>query len=250
MTRVIKIGGRAQADERLGAQIARAAASARVCLVHGGGDEVSALMRRMGREPSFVNGRRVTTVEDIDLVRMVLSGLANKRLVSALISSGVDAVGVSGEDGGLISAAILNDGALGLVGDPEHVTPYMLQLLLDGGYVPVVSPVGRGPAGEALNINGDDAAAAIAAALGADELLLVADVPGVLDASGAPLAELLSTEVDRLVAEGVATGGMQAKLDACLRALQAGVSRVRIGNVTAIGDPRCGTSVRLSPSAV
>ncbi len=250
MTRVIKIGGRAQGDEGLFAQIAQSAISDRICIVHGGGDEVTALMRRLGREPTFVNGRRVTTNEDISVVRMVLSGLANKRLVSALTSTGVRAVGISGEDDGLISATLLDGGALGCVGEPAQVTSTLLLHLMDGGYVPVVSPVGRGPAGEALNINGDDAAASIAAALGADELLFVADVPGVFDASGATIPELYAGDVDRLMAGGVAKGGMHAKLEACLRALRGGVSGVRIGDVLAIGDPHRGTSVRLSPSAV
>lgn len=249
MTRVIKVGGRAQADPGLPVLLAQAAQAARnqVVVVHGGGDEVSALQRSLGNEPRFVGGRRVTTAEDMHVVRMVLSGAINKRLVRQLLDAGVAAVGLSGEDGGLLPALLLDNGALGSVGEPLAANAGALQALLAAGFVPVVSPLGRhAETGEGLNINGDDAAAAIAASLGADELLLVVDVPGVLDAQGALLDRIDADGVDDLIAAGTARGGMQAKLQAARRALAGGVASVRIGGASAITDPRAGT--RIAPA--
>ena len=250
MTHIIKLGGRAQNDPRLAAIVARAVAQHRVCIVHGGGDEVTAVMRQVGREPTFIQGRRVTTTDDIAIVRMVLSGTVNKRLVAQFLTAGVPAVGLSGEDGALLQARPFGDGSLGAVGDPERVHAGLLTALLDAGYVPVVSPLARGPSGDALNVNGDDAAAAIAVALGASELLLVADVAGVVDQSGAALYELSANDAERLISTGVATGGMAAKLGAALRALHNGVTRVRIGDVRSIDDRAAGTVILLSPSRV
>jgi acetylglutamate kinase len=217
-----------------------------VVLVHGGGDEVSALQAALGSASTFVEGRRVTTAKDIELVRMVLSGSANKRLVATLVECGVDAVGLSGEDAGLIAAAPMDAKRLGHVGVPRSVNVAFLRHLLSGGYMPVISPVSRDASGtlsSALNVNGDDAAAAIAAALGAAELLLVADVPGVM-CNGAVLPSLTPDAARALIAEGVAVGGMQAKLQAALAALAGGVPQVRISDLVAIDDPDRGTVVR------
>jgi len=244
--RVIKLGGRVQQDPALPAAIAAAwtVAPGALCVVHGGGDEVSALQGAMGIKPRFLGGRRVTGQEDIALLRMALSGVSNKQLVSALVGAGIDAIGLSGEDAGLVIATRSADVALGLVGDPTRISVSLLSHLLRGGYLPVISPLSRAegePAG-ALNVNGDDAAAAIAVALGAAELLLVADVPGVL-VSGAPRASLDAVEARALIASGEASGGMAAKLEAALGALARGVKRVRIGNVAAISDASLGTSI-------
>ena len=249
MMRVIKVGGRSQNDPALpGAVAAGCAQGERLCLVHGGGDEVSALQRRMGYEPRFVHGRRVTTPEELAIVRMVLSGTINKRLVAALADAGVAAAGVSGEDGGLLCCNVFGDGSLGAVGTPAGVHTGLLDALLDGGFVPVVSPLGRlAGQGGGCNVNGDDAAAAIAAALGADELLLVADVPGVLDERGARLPLLGVDDATALIASGIATGGMIAKLQAALRCLEQGVARVRIGGVDAIADREAGTALTRAP---
>jgi acetylglutamate kinase len=218
--KVVKIGGRAQSDPRLAQVLAarwREAPSALV-VVHGGGDEVSALQRAAGVEPQFVNGRRVTAPEDIDRLRMALSGLANKRLVAALVAAGADALGLSGEDAALISAVVAEDGTLGAVGTVRAVRVTVLRHLLAGGYLPVVSPLASG-----LNVNGDDAATAIAVALGADELLFVSDVPG--------------------VRPGGVTGGMHAKLGAAQNAAECGVGRVRIGDLSMLVDNEAGTTV-------
>jgi acetylglutamate kinase len=251
-TRVIKVGGRAQGDSALPGAIAAAwaAVPGSLVVVHGGGDEVSALQRAYGVTPSFVGGRRVTSPQDIELLRMALSGSANKRLVSALVSRGVSAVGLSGEDAALLVAAPLDPEQLGAVGDPRRANVALLQHLLDGGFLPVVSPLSRRESTsadadakpDALNVNGDDAAALIAASLEAEELLLVADVAGVI-IDGAVVGELTPVGSGKLIASGVATGGMVAKLEAALAALASGVARVRIGDVSAIQDPTRGTVI-------
>ena len=249
---VVKVGGRAQSDPALPGAIAALwhAHPGALCVVHGGGDEVSALQSRLGGVPEFVGGRRVTSEQDIETLRMALSGSANKRLVAALVALGLPAVGISGEDAALLSARTARGGALGRVGDVEAVNDGVVRLLLDGGYLPVLSPLGRdadaapGSRTAALNVNADDAAAAIAAALGAGELLLISDVPGVLVGDGrTPARELTGDEARALVRAGTARGGMAAKLEAALAALERGVARVRIGDVAAIGDPGRGTSV-------
>lgn len=251
MTRVVKIGGRAQGDSRLESELALALADdPRLMLLHGGGDEVSTLQRRLGLEPRFINGRRATTPEDLAVVQMVLSGATNKRLVARLLTAGISAAGVSGEDGLLLLADAVARESLGEVGTPRSVDPTLLRVLLDAGYLPVISPIARDAAtGQALNVNGDDAAAAIAAATGADELLLVADVPGVLH-DGRPLERLDADAAHELVESGAASGGMIAKLEAARKALEQGVPVVRIGDLSAIADRARGTVLTLSPSPV
>ncbi len=247
MTTVVKLGGRVQDDPQLPAALAGfcLTCGGDVVVVHGGGDAISAMQRRLGVEPRFVGGRRVTSREDLAVVRMVLSGTINKRIVSALLSHDIDAVGISGEDAALIEATV-GDHAFGFVGVPSTINARVLRHLLAGGFVPVVSPLARdarGGYGDALNVNGDDCAAAIAVALGADELLLLADVPGVLDASGSAIVELDETAAAALVADGTAVGGMAAKLEAARHALAAGVAQVRIGGLDALRDATRGTHI-------
>lgn len=245
----MKIGGRAQGDPQLIVQLATATRRGEsLVIVHGGGDEVTALQRRLGIEPQFRGGRRVTSAEDLELVRMVLSGATNKRLVAQLLSAGVRAVGLSGEDAALLRAHV-TEPAFGRVGGAMTADTALLTHLWSGGFIPVVSPLGRDdddPQGGGLNVNGDDAAASIAAALGADELLLVADVPGVLDGAGATIPVLDGVAAQVLVASGVAKGGMAAKLEAGALALRGGVRRVRIGDLRAITDASSGTRLTLS----
>jgi acetylglutamate kinase len=240
MSAVIKVGGRAQGDARLAALLAarwRANPGALV-VVHGGGDEVSALQRAAGVEPVFVGGRRVTAPDDIDRLRMALSGLANKRLVAALVAAGLDAVGVSGEDAGLLVAAVIDDGALGRVGTVRTVRRAILAHLLGGGYLPVVSPL----ATPGLNVNGDDAASAVAVALEAEELLFVSDVPGVR-VGGAPVARIDASDAAVAIDSGEIGGGMAAKVQAALYAIAGGVASVRIGDLAIIDDVHAGTTV-------
>ncbi|HMC53574.1 MAG TPA: acetylglutamate kinase [Gemmatimonadaceae bacterium] len=248
MTRVIKVGGRPQGDARLPGLIAEAwdAMSNAIVLVHGGGDSITALQQIYGIVPQFVDGRRVTTAQDLELVRMALSGTANKRLVSSLVREGVRAVGLSGEDASLIAATPAESGRLGHVGAPQKVNASLLFHLIDGGYLPVVSPVSRNVGhelGPALNVNGDDAAAAIASAIDAEELLLLTDVPGVL-IDEAPVPALSIAEARSIMQDGRAAGGMKAKLAAAITAVESGLSRVRIGDLRAIADRNSGTFIR------
>jgi acetylglutamate kinase len=245
MTRVVKVGGRPQGDPALVTALAAAhrAAPGSLVVVHGGGDEVSALQKLYGTEARFSGGRRVTSAVDLEIVRMALSGSANKRLVAALVGMGAAAVGLSGEDGALVLARVLDVERFGFAGTPTKVRSALLEHLLHGGYLPVISPVSRGDAGSGavtLNVNGDDAASAIAVALGADELLLVSDVEGVL-VDEAPVSSLGVDDARRLIDDGVAVGGMSAKLEAALAALEGGVERVRISDIAAIGSTHRGT---------
>jgi acetylglutamate kinase len=248
---VIKIGGRAQASPSLAATVAEAwrAAPGTLCVVHGGGEEISAMQRRLGGSPGFAGGRRVTSEEDIAVVRMVLSGLVNKRLVSQLVGAGAPAVGISGEDAGFLEAQPLGIQEFGHVGMPGRVSVALLDALLGAGYMPVVSPLARSADGSgALNVNGDDAAAAIAVATNAEELLLVADVDGVIGAEGNVL-DLLDVEAARgLIASGTASNGMAAKLEAAHAALAGGVSSVRIAPLAGVLDAELGTRMTLAAS--
>lgn len=246
--RVIKIGGRAQGDASLPARLHEAAQApgTRLVVVHGGGDEVSALQRSMGVEPTFVHGKRVTSAADLDAVRMVLSGTVNKRLVALLTTAGLRAVGLSGEDGAMLTARV-TDPSFGRVGGDVFADATLVADLLNGGWVPVISPLARdreSAVGAGLNVNGDDAAAAIAASLGADELLFLADVPGVLD-DGAVVRGVDSAGIARLVERGVVQGGMRAKLEAATTALRNGVRRVRIADLDGVTNSSVGTAVSL-----
>jgi acetylglutamate kinase len=252
--RVVKIGGRAQGDARLAAELTAAARESALCVVHGGGDEVTALQRKLGLEPRFSGGRRVTSEADLEIVRMVLSGTINKRLVSMLLTHGVRAAGISGEDAMLFSARATDAATMGRVGGTVVVDPSIVRQLVAGGFVPVVSPLARdaddaSAGGSGLNVNGDDAAAALAAALKADELVLVVDVAGVLE-NDAVIPSLDLEQADSLITSGVAAGGMAAKLGAAAAALHGGVARVRIAGLDGIGNPDAGTRVVLSPSPV
>jgi acetylglutamate kinase len=253
--RVVKIGGRAQSDPRIADALCEAWRSSphNLCVVHGGGDEISSLQRALGLETTFVGGRRVTSRSDLDLLRMVLSGVVNKRLVNSLVAVGVPAVGLSGEDDALISAELIDAASLGLAGRPTAIKSQLLRVLMDAGYVPVISPMGYDASsgeGGALNVNGDDAAAAIAASLEAEELLLIVDVEGVRDARG-DLAPFLSVEsAQELISSGVAAGGMVAKLESAHAALLAGVERVRICDLAGLADSERGTFITQSQGAV
>lgn len=250
--KIIKLGGRVQSDPALIPAIASLwiAGEGDLCIVHGGGDEISTLQRALGREPKFVNGRRITTEDDIELVRMVLSGSANKRLVSALSAAGVRCVGISGEDAGLLSAEPIDIEKFGRSGKPVRADVTIINALASSGFLPVISPVGTNVDSsqhDALNVNGDDAAAVIAGALDG-ELWLVADVAGVLDKSGAVIEALDEKTTDALVADGTVNKGMHAKLEAGFAALNAGASRVRIAGLDLLTGKNAGTTLSLTPS--
>ena len=243
MLTVIKVGGAvASAPDALAALATAVAAvpGARV-LVHGGGPEITAWQERLGLPVEWRDGLRITTPAAVQVTAMVLSGWVNKRVVAALVGAGEDAVGLSGEDGGLLKALRKDGGRLGEVGEVAEVDARPLRALLDAGLLPVVSPVSRGPEGVPLNVNADEAAIALAAALTADRLLLVSDVAGVL-VDGRPLARITRAVAEELLARDVVQGGMAVKVRQALGAARAGVE-VRIGDGAILADGLAGTRV-------
>jgi acetylglutamate kinase len=240
--RVVKIGGAALADPTWLSAFAQAAASARspLVIVHGGGPDITALSDRLGIEVSWHEGRRVTGAEALDAAAMVLNGRVNRNIVAALQAAGVDALGLSGVDGALLRADLIENGALGRVGRVTSVRVELLHRLLAAGHTVVISPISLAADGDALNVNADDAAAAVAAALHATELIFLTDVPGVRDAAG--IRQWLDAgEATDLVRTGVACGGMGVKLSAGVIALGSGVPAVRIGDTSVLFDGTAGT---------
>lgn len=227
---VVKFGGSLLSDRRARRGfLKQAAATSRarsLVLVHGGGPEINSALEKMGVEPRFVKGRRVTDLAAMAVVEGVLSGQVNKTLVGELSALGARAVGLSGRDGGLLRARPIP--ALGRVGVPEKASPDLLRLLLREGYLPVVSSVASDSKGRALNVNADEAAAALAASLRAGRLIYLTDVPGVLNAHKRTLPVIHCGEIDRLVDGRVITGGMIPKVMSCRRAIEQGVQEVDI----------------------
>ncbi|MCR4876460.1 MAG: acetylglutamate kinase [Clostridiales bacterium] len=232
---VVKYGGNAMINEQLKQQVMEDIVllwliGIRVVLVHGGGPEINDMMTRLGKEPVFVDGLRVTDQETVDIVQMVLAGKINKTLVNLLEMKGGQALGISGMDGRLIEAKI-RDERLGFVGDITkiHVRPVMD--LLDRGYIPVISTIGCDRQGHAYNINGDTAAAHIAGALQAQRLILMTDIDGILRNREDPsslIPELTLSEAKELCSSGVISGGMIPKVNCCIEAIQNGVKNVVI----------------------
>jgi acetylglutamate kinase len=199
-------------------------------VVHGGGPQIGALMDRLGMESEFRRGLRVTDADTLDVARMVLVGKVNRDIVSAVNVHGPLAVGLSGEDARLITAAP-HEADLGYVGHVGRVDPSILTRLLAEGLVPVVATIGSDEAGQAYNINADTVAGALAAALAAEKLIFLTDVEGLRSDPADPasrLAQVGTEQLDALVASGMAAGGMVPKVEACARAVRAGVSRAHI----------------------
>jgi acetylglutamate kinase len=199
-------------------------------VVHGGGNDISAWMKRIGKEPIFIEGLRYTDEETMELTEMVLRGRINSRIVAVLQDAGAKAIGLSGKDGGLLTAERIKSKEgkdLGLVGDVTDVDTSTIRLLMTQGYIPVVSPIARARTGETLNTNADNAAAALAAALKAAKLIYLTDVPGVM-VSGNLLSVLDIGETERLIGHPDVTGGMIPKLDCILKAIRTGVKQVHI----------------------
>ena len=231
-TVVIKYGGHAmdkpELSEAFATDLAHLAGQGmRLVVVHGGGPQISALLTRLQIESRFVDGLRVTDEATMRAVEMVLCGQVNKAVVSAFARHGARAAGISGRDGGLLRARPKNP-ALGLVGEVTAVDPALPRCLLEAGFVPVVAPVASGPDGEALNINADTAAGALAGALAAEYFVLISDVPGVLNADGRLIPGLNRAEITRLKEDGVISGGMIPKVDCCVEAIEEGVTSVHI----------------------
>ncbi len=218
-------------SRRLAGCVAQAAAlGARPIVVHGGGKELTALLAAMRIESRFVDGLRVTDAATRDAALMVLSGLANKRLAAALIAAGLDAIGVSGVDAGLVRVTRLGD-ALGFVGKPSRVRGGLIEAWLAAGLVPVIAPMSLGDDGEIYNVNADHVAGAVAVAVDAAMLTFVTNVPGVLDAGGQLVERLTAAQAEVLIADGTARGGMVPKVRAALEALASGVGKVRIADL-------------------
>jgi acetylglutamate kinase len=196
-------------------------------VVHGGGRQLTRYLAERGVESRFVNGLRVTTPEVLDAVVKVVAGSVNRQLVAALNQAGARAAGVSGIDGGLVEAEQM-DPALGSVGRVTHADPALLHALLAGGFLPVVACVAGDREGRFYNVNADQMAVACAVAFGADQLIFLTDVAGVLDAEKRLLPRLTMARSESLIAAGIATGGMLAKLNAAHSALAQGVPQVRI----------------------
>jgi acetylglutamate kinase len=243
-TFVVKYGGAAQVQENLKESFAKDVVmlnfiGIRTAIVHGGGPKISVTMERMGKKPKFIQGQRVTDEETMDIVEMVLGGLINKEIVSLINSHGGRAVGLSGKDGGMIKAKkkLIKKSTetgdeeiidIGLVGEVTHVEPQIIRSLEKEGFIPVISPVGVGTKGETLNINADYVAASVASALRAEKMIILTDVPGIIDKKKRTVSTLRSNQIKKLIHDGTITGGMLPKVQACLRAVEGGVSKTHI----------------------
>ncbi len=265
-TVVIKFGGVPVSDPAVTRAVAgdvllMHSVGIRPVIVHGGGPQIDDLMSRLGMEPSFVAGRRVTDAETLDIVRMVLAGKVNSDIVAAINSRAPVAVGISGSDAGLITAAPRLadlDVDLGYVGEVAAVDPGIVCHLLELGYIPVISTIGADQAAQAYNINADTVAGALAAALGAERLVVLTDVAGLLAELGDPssvLSEVTAGELTSILAAGGVAGGMIPKAEACLAAVQNGVGSAHLLNGTQphvlllelFTDAGVGTMIRPDP---
>ena len=232
---VIKYGGNAMVNEQLKQQVMEDVAllwliGVKVVLIHGGGPEISQTMEKMGKQPAFIDGLRVTDQETVDIVQMVLAGKVNKTLVNLLQMKGGHAVGLSGIDGGILEATI-KDEKLGFVGRITKVRTQPITDLLEKGYIPVISTVAGDRQGHVYNINGDTAAAVIAGALEAERLIMMTDIAGILmdkDDPSTLIPHVTVNEAKKLYETGVVSGGMIPKVDCCIEAINHGVKHVVI----------------------
>ncbi|MCQ9155347.1 acetylglutamate kinase [Acidomonas methanolica] len=238
-TIVVKYGGHAMGSDMLSNAFGRDIALLKLVginpiIVHGGGPQISAMLERLQLRSAFVDGLRVTDAAMVEVIEMVLSGSVNKQVAELINRAGALAVGLSGKDGGLIRARKLMRSVrdpdsqieevldLGFVGEPDRIDPRVLYALLGSGLIPVIAPVGVGANGETYNINADMAAGAIASAVSATRLLMLTDVPGVLDENGKLIPELTAEDARRLIESGQITGGMIPKVETCLQAVHDG----------------------------
>jgi acetylglutamate kinase len=239
-TVVVKYGGHAMGEQRLAAQFGSDIALLKQVgmnpvVVHGGGPQINAMLKRLAIQSTFIDGLRVTDHAMVEVVEMVLAGTVNKHVAGLINQAGAMAVGICGKDGGLIRARKLRRTTrdpdshierlldLGFVGEPESVDVRVIHALTGAGLIPVIAPVGIGADGQTYNINADTVAGAVAGALGATRLLMLTDVPGVLDADKKLIPELSIAAVHKGIADGVITGGMIPKVENCVEAVLAGV---------------------------
>ena len=238
-TFVVKYGGHAMGDPAAARDFAQdivllQAVGIHPVVVHGGGPQIGAMLKKLGVESTFVDGLRVTDKATAEVAEMVLSGAINKELVGWIAQAGGKAIGISGKDGGMVTATKVTRTAkdpdsqieqsidLGYVGEPAQVDTAILDTAIAAGMIPVVAPIGSGEDGHTYNINADTMAGAIAAALGAARLFLLTDVAGVLAADGELLSDLTPEDIERLKSEGTIKGGMIPKLETCIHAIEAG----------------------------
>ena len=232
---VVKYGGNAMINEDLKQQVMEDIAllwliGVKVVLIHGGGPEISDTMKKFGKKSEFVNGLRVTDKETVDIVQMVLAGKVNKTLVNLLQMKGGHAVGLSGIDGGILEAT-MKDEALGYVGEITKIRTRPITDLLEKNYIPVISTIASDRQGNTFNINGDTAAASIAGALGAERLIMMTDIAGILRDKDDPstlIPAITVSDAKQLFEEGVISGGMIPKVDCCIEAIEKGVKHVVI----------------------
>ena len=232
---VIKYGGNAMTDGALAARFAEDVVLMHQVgilplVVHGGGPQIGDLMERLGKEPEFRDGLRVTDAETLDIARMVLVGKVNRDIVGSINVHGPLAVGVSGEDGGLITAAARNP-ELGFVGDVASVDPTLLTKLFAEGLIPVLSTIGADASGQAYNINADTVAGAVAEAIGAEKVVYLTDVEGLyenLDDKSSLIRQIKADELQHRIESGDVTGGMIPKIEACIRAVNNGVTSAHL----------------------
>ena len=241
-TMVIKYGGNAMTDERLKASFAQDVVLLKLVgmnpvVVHGGGPQIETLLSKIGKKGEFVQGMRVTDAETMDIVEMVLGGQVNKEIVELINTAGGKAVGLTGQDGGLIRARKLtiestdNPGEqidIGLVGQITAIDPSVIQTLTASGFIPVIAPIGSGDEGETFNINADVVAGKVAEVLKAEKLVLLTNTTGVLDKQGNLLTGLTAKRIDELFGDGTISGGMLPKISSALDAAKGGVNSVHI----------------------
>ncbi|MDY0188208.1 MAG: acetylglutamate kinase [Syntrophus sp. (in: bacteria)] len=244
-TVVIKYGGHAMVDEELKQSFARDVLMMKYIginpvVVHGGGPQIGAFLKKLGKDARFVQGMRVTDEETMNIVEMVLVGMVNKEIVGLINREGGKAVGLSGKDGNLISAVkyYLSDEKakdtppeiidIGLVGKVREINVDLINVLVRDGFIPVIAPTGAGENGETFNINADLVAGAVASALKAEKLILLTDVPGVLNRQGELINTMTNQETLGMIEDGTIDGGMFPKVKCCLKALREGVSKAHI----------------------
>lgn len=241
-TIVIKYGGNAMTDPALQADFAEDVVLLKLVgmnpvVVHGGGPQIETALNRLGKKGEFVQGMRVTDAETMEIVEMVLAGQVNKEIVELINKAGGKAVGLTGQDGGLIRARkLLIDNKdkpgeqidIGMVGDIQSIDPLIIQTLTSSGFIPVIAPIGSGENGETYNINADVVAGKVAEVLKAEKLVLMTNTPGVLDKQGKLITGLTARKIDDLFADGTISGGMLPKISSALDAAKAGVNAVHI----------------------
>tara|TARA_Y100001968_G_C19451590_1_gene769018 strand:+ start:3498 stop:4388 length:891 start_codon:yes stop_codon:yes gene_type:complete len=233
---VVKYGGAAMVNETLREAVFRdiallSSVGVQPVVVHGGGPEINSWLRRLGEEPKFRDGLRITNSETMDIVEMVLVGRVNKQIVKGINRLGATAVGLSGIDGLLIEAKLWGDGSHGFVGDVKKINPDIIEPLFQKGYVPVISSVAATMEGKSHNINADIVSGELAASLKAEKLILLTDTPGILKDSenqDSLIRRLGLNEARKLIETGIVNGGMTPKTECCIRAINNGVSAAHI----------------------